>query len=124
MKNTVALIERELRIPGGGVRRYIGDTYYGGGEWLLLTAWLGWFYTEINLPSLARELMSWIEDQADHDGNLPEQVSDNLTHSSYLEYWNIKHGRIACPLLWSHAKYIILFSHLNSLLAPHWIKRP
>ena len=27
--------------PGGGVHRHLDDTYYGGGEWLLLTALLG-----------------------------------------------------------------------------------
>ena len=27
--------------PGGGVHRHLDDVYYGGGEWLLLTAMLG-----------------------------------------------------------------------------------
>ena len=27
--------------PGGGVHRHLDDVYYGGGEWLLLTALLG-----------------------------------------------------------------------------------
>jgi len=41
-----AKIEADLR-QGGGVHRYATDTYYGGGEWVLLTAWLGWYYTKI-----------------------------------------------------------------------------
>ncbi|NOZ71324.1 MAG: hypothetical protein GXP38_05325, partial [Chloroflexi bacterium] len=43
---TVQKIEQTLA-PHGGVHRYAEDTYYGGGEWVLLTAWLGWYYVEI-----------------------------------------------------------------------------
>jgi GH15 family glucan-1,4-alpha-glucosidase len=39
MRATVACIETNLRHKGGGVHRYVADTYYGGGEWVLLTAW-------------------------------------------------------------------------------------
>lgn len=46
MQATVTKIEADLR-QGGGVHRYATDTYYGGGEWVLLTAWLGWYYTKI-----------------------------------------------------------------------------
>ena len=35
-------VASDLVGPTGGVRRYLGDTFYGGGEWTLLTAWLGW----------------------------------------------------------------------------------
>jgi len=38
MRATVACIETNLRREGGGVHRYVADTYYGGGEWVLLTA--------------------------------------------------------------------------------------
>ena len=34
---------REPCLSDGGVRRYKEDTYYGGGAWPLLTAWLGWY---------------------------------------------------------------------------------
>ncbi len=47
MRATVAEIERSLHVGGAhasGVRRYTADTYYGGGEWILLAAWLGWYY--------------------------------------------------------------------------------
>jgi hypothetical protein len=42
----VGRVERELVSPGGGVHRHREDVYYGGGEWLLLTALLGWTYAE------------------------------------------------------------------------------
>ena len=40
MQATVARIEADLHRQGGGVYRYAWDSYYGGGEWLLLAAWL------------------------------------------------------------------------------------
>src|SRR5258708_38934661 len=43
-ETTLAKIEHDLHYPGGGVYRYRADVYYGGGEWLLLAAWLGWVY--------------------------------------------------------------------------------
>ena len=35
-RNTLTRIRQELVEPGGGVRRYLGDTFYGGSEWILL----------------------------------------------------------------------------------------
>jgi GH15 family glucan-1,4-alpha-glucosidase len=43
MRHTAEAIRQTLRGPTGGVYRYLGDTYYGGGEWILLTCWLGWY---------------------------------------------------------------------------------
>ena len=42
MAATAAEIERALVLEGG-IRRYGADSYYGGGAWPLLTAWLGWY---------------------------------------------------------------------------------
>jgi GH15 family glucan-1,4-alpha-glucosidase len=42
MGNTVEAVRAGLVGPGGGVYRYRGDSYYGGGQWILLTCWLGW----------------------------------------------------------------------------------
>ena len=44
IQSTMQKIEAELCYPGGGVYRYMNDTYYGGGEWILLAAWLGWYW--------------------------------------------------------------------------------
>jgi len=108
MQATVARIEVELRRAGGGVHRYAADTYYGGGEWVLLTAWLGWYYAAVGAPEKAHELRAWVEAQADERGDLPEQVPRTLTDPRYLEVWRQQRGEIARPLLWSHAKYLIL----------------
>ncbi|WP_376791925.1 glycoside hydrolase family 15 protein [Thermoflexus sp.] len=114
MRATVASIERELRCPGGGVHRYRADTYYGGGEWVLLAAWLGWYYMEVAEIQRARELLDWVEAQADAEGHLPEQVSGHLLAPERYGEWEARWGPVAKPLLWSHAKYLILRCALQS----------
>jgi GH15 family glucan-1,4-alpha-glucosidase len=110
---TVELIERDLRREGGGVHRFAWDVYYGGGEWVLLTAWLGWYYAESGQPARARELLAWCEAQADPHGDLPEQVPQHLMDPSTYQPWVDVRGPIARPLLWSHAKYLILCHALD-----------
>jgi GH15 family glucan-1,4-alpha-glucosidase len=110
---TLARIERDLHVKGGGVYRYRGDTYFGGSEWLLLTAWLGWVYVELGRVNEARALRAWIEAQATPDGLLPEQVHDHMLDASYYDGWVQRWGTSACPLLWSHAMYLILDSALK-----------
>jgi GH15 family glucan-1,4-alpha-glucosidase len=126
MQRTAAQIEGTL-LRGGGVHRYTDDTYYGGGAWLLLTAWLGWYWCEVARlePKIApkslekaRAALRWIEAQAgkgDQAGWLPEQVPHDLNDPSYYPIWIERWGEIANPLLWSHAKYIILSYHLDQL---------
>jgi GH15 family glucan-1,4-alpha-glucosidase len=105
---TLAKIERDILRPGGGVYRYRADTYYGGGEWILLTAWLAWVYIELNRLDEARGLMDWIRAQAKPNGELPEQVSDHPLDASYYPGWVERWGTSASPLLWSHGMYLIL----------------
>jgi GH15 family glucan-1,4-alpha-glucosidase len=110
MTATVAEIERTLL--NGGLRRYPTDTYYGGGEWILLTAWLGWYAREAGGGALRRsgveQILAWIEAHAGPDGSLPEQVPEHLNDPAHYQPWLAKWGPIATPLLWSHAKYMIL----------------
>jgi GH15 family glucan-1,4-alpha-glucosidase len=106
MRRTVEKIEADL--VRGGVYRYAADTYYGGGQWLLLAAWLGWYWCEAGQPGKARLLRSWIEAQADERGWLPEQVPILLIDPSFYEPWLQRWGPVANPLLWSHAQYLIL----------------
>jgi GH15 family glucan-1,4-alpha-glucosidase len=107
MMATIALIESTLR-EGGGVHRYPADTYFGGGQWLLLTAWLGWYYVKLGRFDQARVALKWVEEQADETGNMPEQVAESLNEPSFYQPWRQRWGEIASPLLWSHAMYIIL----------------
>ena len=112
MQATIAGIESELR-RGGGVHRYTADTYYGGGEWVLLTAWLGWYYAEIGDLDRACQLQKWIEAQADEQGHLPEQVAAHLNQPAHLGELRARWGESARPLLWSHAAYIILHDAIS-----------
>lgn len=106
---TVEAIERELvSRGGGGVHRYVGDAFYGGGAWVLLTAWLGWYYAAVGNVGRARELVEWVERQADEEGNLPEQVDEGLMVPEAYGEWVGRWGECAKPLLWSHAMYVVV----------------
>ncbi|MBK9714536.1 MAG: glycoside hydrolase family 15 protein [Kouleothrix sp.] len=113
MRATVARIESELRRDGGGVHRYADDSYYGGGEWVLLSAYLGWYYVEIGEPARAQALLDWVAAQADADSSLPEQVAEHLNHPDMLPVWEQRWGTSARPLLWSHAAYLTLATKLR-----------
>lgn len=116
MLKTVEQIESTI-LREGGLHRYAEDSYYGGGAWILLTAWLGWYYAELAnrntdlVPRLQQKIQacrSWIEKRAGVELHLPEQVAENLIVPSYYPIWVKRWGQVASPLLWSHAKYIIL----------------
>lgn len=110
---TLRAIEKDLHRPGGGVYRFKGDVFYGGGEWLLLTAWLGWYYALSGKIDQAESLRAWIESRADADGCLAEQLSDHTLAPNHFEPWVKKWGPVASPLLWSHAMYIILVNSIQ-----------
>jgi len=113
MQATVDEIEAKLCRPNGGVYRYKADVYYGGGEWILLTAWYGLHSLRMGQKEKAAAMLNWIENQADSLGNLPEQTSNALLAPSHYQTWLNKWGPIASPLLWSHAMYLILFKELQ-----------
>lgn len=101
-------IERELRESDGGVQRYAGDTYYGGGEWPVLAAMLGLYYADLGRMDDARNQLAWCEAQRSENGWLPEQTDDRVLHSEAYEAWVSKQGESAVPLLWSHAMVVAL----------------
>ncbi|HUR16824.1 MAG TPA: glycoside hydrolase family 15 protein, partial [Candidatus Limnocylindrales bacterium] len=114
---TVARIEADLVSSGGGVYRYLEDTYFGGGEWLLLTAALGSVYAARGAPGdslKALRCLEWIEAQADSEGMLPEQVADHALHPTLTDDWVRSWGPSARPLLWSHAAYLVLHRQLEA----------
>lgn len=51
--------------------------------------------------------MHWIERSADRNGDLPEQVSEDVQSPHMLGYWRDRWGSPTSPLLWSHAIYIV-----------------
>ena len=108
---TIARIDAEL--APAGVYRYLDDVYYGGGQWILLAAFLGWHHVRAGNPERAEELLAWVVDQADANGDLPEQVAQDLLHPEHLERWEQRWGPSAKPLLWSHAMLLDLVDELG-----------
>ncbi len=113
MVKTVARIERELHAATGGLHRHLEDVYYGGGAWVLLELHLAWFYVERGDLEKARQLVAWVEQQADSEGNLPEQVTSSLLAPDHYDPWVAQRGVIANPLLWTHAEYLIVGHQLK-----------
>lgn len=109
---TLAKIEADLCV-GGGVHRFVGDVFFGGGQWPLLTCLLGWNQAAAGRRDRAIELLTWAIAQADRVGQVPEQVDANLLHPQSRAEWVSKWGPVAKPLLWSHAMIITLATELG-----------
>jgi len=113
MKNTIKKIQTDL-LRSGGLHRYKLDTYYGGGIWPLLTAWLGICLVDGGDVERGEDILNWIISKADDSGNLAEQYTDSLNDDTYFPKWIEKWGQSAVPLLWTHAMYIILYYKLEN----------
>jgi len=118
MIETVQVIEQTLRTTGGGVHRHPDDSYFGGGEWLLLSAFLGWYYEDVGRQNDARTQLNWIAAQATANGDLPEQVDTNMLVPDAKETWEQRWGPVATPLLWSHAMLLTLALELGLAATP------
>jgi GH15 family glucan-1,4-alpha-glucosidase len=109
-------VESELEDADGGVHRYGGDTYYGGGAWPLLSVALARARLRRGGPGdperVARAL-AWVEAQADDALDLPEQVASRALHPERIGEWTAAWGPSARPLLWSHASYLVLRHELG-----------
>jgi GH15 family glucan-1,4-alpha-glucosidase len=104
----VERVERALVTDEVGVHRHLDDTYFGGGQWLLLTAMLGLACVDHGRIETAARCLAWIEDHAEADGSLPEQSRDRLLHPESFQPWVERWGEPPSPLLWSHAMYLRL----------------
>jgi GH15 family glucan-1,4-alpha-glucosidase len=104
---TAEAVRRDLAGPGGGIYRYRGDTYFGGGQWLLLTSWLAWHDALAGATSRALAGQDWVRAQALGNGDLPEQVCAHAQDMTMVDPWIDRWGTVATPLLWSHAMYLI-----------------
>lgn len=115
MRSTVAAIEETLT-SDGGLKRYAADTFYGGGAWVLLTAWLGWHHARLGARDRVDTCLEWIERQRGDDGSLPEQVATSASIPRFSAFWSSRWGPPARPLLWSHAMRIVLVDERDRLL--------
>lgn len=105
--NTVEEIRTSLRGSTGGTYRYLGDTYFGGGEWCLLTNWLGWYDRLTENTDGFDHSRRWVIAQATQDLDLPEQSTSGTQEPTMIDPWVRRWGQVATPLLWSHAMYLI-----------------
>jgi GH15 family glucan-1,4-alpha-glucosidase len=101
----------------GGTRRYPADTYYGGGAWPLLTAWLGWYYALAGDLGAAEQCIGWVSERIDAQGCLPEQVGGDERDPEAYDEWVARWGPPAADLAWSQAMYLVLSDELSGLEA-------
>ena len=104
---TLDAIDRALNV-GGGVHRYLADTFFGGGQWPLLSCFLGLGLAAQGDRDRALRQLSWAAATADSTGALPEQVGEHLLAPAMTQEWVDRWGPVAQPLLWSHAMFIRL----------------
>lgn len=109
---TIAAVDRDLNIEGG-VHRYLADTYYGGGQWPLLSCMLGLAYAASGDRDRAYDQLVWAASTAGERGMIPEQVDDHLLAPEMRQEWVDRWGSVADPLLWSHAMYLRLAVELG-----------
>ncbi|WP_223694038.1 glycoside hydrolase family 15 protein [Leifsonia poae] len=109
---TLDALERQLTVDGG-VHRYLGDTFFGGGQWPLLSCFLGLANAAAGETSRAGELLAWAASTATDRLDLPEQVGRHLIAPGMREEWVERWGPVATPLLWSHAMLIRLAVELG-----------
>ena len=104
---TISAIENQLCIAGG-VHRFRNDKYYGGGQWPLLSCYLGLAHCAQQNYARAAELLHWACSTAHAQLDLPEQVDWHLLDAAHRPYWVQRWGEVATPLLWSHAMVLLL----------------
>jgi GH15 family glucan-1,4-alpha-glucosidase len=109
---TLDAVARDLDF-GGGVHRFQADVFYGGGQWPLLSALLGWNRAANGDKAAALRHLRWVAAQAAPGGHLPEQAPTHLLHPESRAEWIDRWGTVASPLLWSHGMYLILADELG-----------
>ena len=111
-KTTIEAVDDQLCVDGG-VHRFLDDTFFGGGQWPLLSCMLGLAYSAAGDRERATALLRWAASTATSEGYLPEQAGNHLLDPSREQEWIERWGTVATPLLWSHAMFIRLAAELG-----------
>ena len=111
---TIDVLESHLTVDGG-VHRYLGDTFFGGGQWPLLTCFLGLAHLAAGDRARAEECFEWVVGTATIDLQLPEQVAHHLIAPRMQQPWIDRWGSVATPQLWSHAMFLRLGVELGRI---------
>lgn len=114
---SIRAVDEALDVDGG-VHRFRFDTFYGGGQWPLLSCMLGMAYAAAGDRTAALARLEWAARTVTPEGYLPEQVPDHLLAPDRRAEWVERWGGVATPLLWSHAMFVRLAIELG-IVAPH-----
>ncbi|GAA1657932.1 glycoside hydrolase family 15 protein [Microbacterium flavum] len=113
-RRTIQVLEAHLTVDGG-THRYLGDTFFGGGQWPLLSCFLGLAHDAAGDRTRANELFDWAASTATADLDMPEQVDRHLIAPGMRQEWIDRWGPVATPLLWSHAMLLRLGIQLGRI---------
>lgn len=91
------LVEQRLSNPSGAVRRYEGDTYYGGQPWPVASAWLALHRLALGNRPKAEQLFNVMTAEARASDSLMLGEQFDESQQAWLS---------AVPLVWSEAAYI------------------
>src|SRR5690606_14428651 len=108
---TLQTLDEQL-VVAGGMHRFRADTYFGGGQWPLLSCMLGLAWARAGRTERALELLRWAASTA-HEGGMPEQVERHQLDPAFVEEWVERWGPSADPLLWSSAMFLRLAVELG-----------
>jgi GH15 family glucan-1,4-alpha-glucosidase len=114
---TIAALDSAL-VVDDGMHRFLADTYYGGGQWPLLSCFLGIAYARAGEPERAHTLLRWAASTASAAGEMPEQVDHHLLDPAFVAEWVERWGTSADPLLWSSAMFLRLAAELGVVGEP------
>jgi GH15 family glucan-1,4-alpha-glucosidase len=117
-RRSIDVLEAHLTVDGG-THRYLGDTFFGGGQWPLLSCFLGLAHDAAGDSVRANELFDWAAATATDALDMPEQVADHLIAPGMRDEWIQKWGTVATPLLWSHAMLLRLGIQLGRIHPAH-----
>lgn len=109
---TIAAVDSQLN-HGGGVHRFAADTFFGGGQWPLLSCFLGLALLAAGDRERAMDQLRWAASTVNPAGAMPEQVPDHLLFPDRRQEWVDRWGSVATPLLWSHGMYLRLAADLG-----------
>ena len=110
---TISAIEQQLgRL---GTYRHKEDVYFGGGRWIILSAFLGLAHVELGHLEIAEEILEWISTTVDENFHLPEQLTSPLLYPQFQQEWIDRWGIPAIPLLWSHAMFLKLLAVITNI---------
>jgi len=109
---SIRAIDDQLNVDGG-VHRYLDDTFFGGGQWPLLSCMLGLAQAAAGDRGSALAQLEWAARTETEHGFVPEQVDRHVLAPDRQQEWIDRWGPVATPLVWSHAMIVRLAVELG-----------